>query len=176
MASAEFSTFAGTLRAAVVLLICFQIQCSSTDSQLFLCQEISWSPRKDQIWVGPRVDFQELKQEEEAHSETQVGPGEGLKGEGRYLQGMALGRGWAPKIKVVYSALTLGQSYLCPWAYDGANLSHQDFPHWNKKQPFKNNSESQVQIMHKYHIQLNHILHCRQEKENSVIYLENEGE
>ena len=60
------------------------------------------------------MDFQELKQEEEAHSETQVGPGEGLKGEGRYLQGMALGRGWAPKIKVVYSALTLGQSYLCP--------------------------------------------------------------
>jgi len=26
------------------------------------------------------VDFQELKQEEKAQSETQVGPGEGLKG------------------------------------------------------------------------------------------------
>ena len=43
--------------------------------------------------MGPGVDFQELKQGEKAQSETQVGPGEGLNGEGRYLEGMALGRG-----------------------------------------------------------------------------------
>ena len=122
------------------------------------------------------MDFQELKQEEKAQSETQVGPGEGLNREGRYLQGMALGRGWAPKIKVVYSALTPGQSYLCPSAYDGANLSHRDFPHQTKKQHFKTNLQSQIQIMHMYHIQVSHILLYRQEKENSIIYLENEGE
>ena len=86
------------------------------------------------------MDFQELKQGEKAQSETQVGPGEGLNGEGRYLEGMALGRGWAPKVKAVSSALTLGQSCLCPSAYDGAHLSHQDFPHRNKKQFAVSNS------------------------------------
>ena len=87
-------------------------------------------------------------------------------------------QGWAPRVKVVYSAFTLDQSYLCSSACDGLSLSHRDFSQKNKKQLFKNNLQPQIWIMYMYHIQptLGQPYPTLLTGNNSIIYLEGEGE
>lgn len=59
-------------------------------------------------------------------------------------RGEGVGRGWSPGVKVAYSTLTLGQSCLCPSAYDGMSPLDRGFYHKKKKQPFK------IQIIYMY--------------------------